>query len=360
MNSRWRNVTFSIVGLATLLAGVACGASTSKESNPANASGNAAQAVDPKKDWPKTFTIGFFAGDDAEKTLANNAPMKNYLEKKLGIPVNAITGTSYTAVIEAMRVNKADAMEVGPFSYALAVGEDNAEAIAVSIACPAKEKQPDCKFDAKAKPFYQSTIITKKGNGIASLADLKGKSFSFVDPASTSGHLAPKTMLIKAGYTNPDKDLKTIFAGSHPASALSVYNGKTDAGATFESNLENLVASKQIDACMWPDGKINELRSAEDIKKAYDACPNGKLVILGVSDPIPNTPLAVRQNLPESFKAALKDALISMKDDPAVVQDARRWFVDPTKELGLKKLDNFYDPLRDIAKLLNLDLKSVS
>lgn len=167
-------------------------------------------------------------------------------------------------------------------------------------------------------------------------------------------------MLIKAGYTNPDKDLQTIFAGSHPSSALAVYNGKTVAGATFETNLQNLIASKQVDACMWADGQINLTRSQADIQKTFDACPDGKLAILAVSDPIPNTPLAVRQNLPESFKVALKDALMSMKDDPTVVQDARRWFVDPSKELGLKKLDNFYDPLRDIAKLLNLDLKSVS
>jgi len=166
-------------------------------------------------------------------------------------------------------------------------------------------------------------------------------------------------MLLKAGYTNPDKDMQTVFAGSHPTAALAVFNGKTPAGGTNESNLRNLVASKQVEACLWSDGNISEPRTAAEVKKTFDECPNGKLAILAVSDPIPSTPLAIRGDLPESFKKAVKDALLAMKDDAAVVDKTRSWYVDPTSSLGLKNLDAFYNSLRDIAKLLNLDLKAL-
>ena len=37
----------------------------------------------------------------------------------------------------------------------------------------------------------------------------------------------------------------------------------------------------------------------------------------------------------------------------------KSWYEDPTEAMGLENLDAFYNPLRDIAKLLNLDLKAM-
>ncbi|RJQ10429.1 MAG: phosphate/phosphite/phosphonate ABC transporter substrate-binding protein [Dehalococcoidia bacterium] len=358
MNRHWRNLAVGAAAIAAVLLGAACGSDSAEPKTDGSTPKTAAAAsVDPKAGWPKQFHIGLFGGDDAEEVLRNNNDMKGYLEQKLGVEVKLTTGTSYGAVIEAMRAKRVDAMVVGPFSYLLAVQEAGAEALAVRLGCGPKEIP--CKANPTAKPYYQSVVFTKKGSGVNSLADLKGKGFAFVDPASTSGHLAPKTLLIKSGYANPDKDMQTVFAGSHPTAALAVYNGKTPAGGTNESNLRNLVASKQVEACLWADGKISEPRTAAEIKKTFDECPNGKLGILALSDPIPSTPLAVRSDLPESFKKAVKDALLAMKDDAATVEKTRSWYVDPHEALGLKNLDAFYDSLRDIAKLLNLDLKSL-
>jgi phosphonate transport system substrate-binding protein len=353
---------FGLILLALLAAvALACGSDSNDEAGSQatpqapGASGAAAQATtDPRAGWPKTFRLGLFGGDDAEETLSNNEPFKKYMEEKLGIPVEVFTGTSYGAVTEAMRANRVDGMQVGPFSYVLAVQEANAEALAVSVSSTAQEP----KYDPTVKPYYISVAFTKKGNGIATLDDLKGKGFNFVDPASASGHLAPKTMLIKRGV-NPDKDLRAVFAGSHPTSVISVWNDKAPAGGTNESNLKRLVESGQIEWCAYPDGEINKVRTEAEIKSLYDSCPNGKIVVLAQTDPIPNTPFAVRQNLPESFKAAVKQALLDMKDRPDMVTTMKRWYVDPTQEFGLQSLDQFYNPLRDIAKLLNLDLKEL-
>lgn len=358
MNRHWRNLIMGVGGAAVVIFGAACGSDEAEPKVDASAP-KAAVAADPKAGWPKQFHIGLFGGDDAEEVLRKNDGIKAYLEKNLGVEVKLTTGTSYGAVIEAMRAKRVDAMVVGPFSYLLAVQEAGAEALAVYVGCGPKDKEPVCKVNPTAKPYYQSVVFTKKGNGITKVEDLKGKGFAFVDPASTSGHLAPKTILIKSGYANPDKDLQTVFAGSHPTAALAVYNGKTPAGGTHEGNLRNLIASKQVEACLWADGKISEPRTAAEIKKTFDECPNGKLAILAVSDPIPSTPFAIRGDLPDSFKKAVKDALLQMKDDAPAVEKQRAWYVDPSGELGLKSLDAFYNSLRDIAKLLNLDLKSL-
>jgi phosphonate transport system substrate-binding protein len=310
---------------------------------------------DPRAGWPTTFRVGLFGGDDAEETVRNAAPMKKLLEEKLGIPVEIFTGTSYGAVIEAMRADRVDAMTVGPFAYVLAVQEAQAEALAVSISTTANPPV----YNSATLPYYISVIFTKKGNGITKIDDIKGKGFNFVDPASTSGHLAPKTKLINLGY-NPDKDFQTVFAGSHPTSALSVWNDKAPAGATNEGNLKKLNDEGQIKWCEWPDKQINKPRPQAEIDAHFKSCPDGTIVVLTQTDPIPNTPFAVRQELPQSFKDAVKAALLTTKDDPAFITARKAWYVDPAPGLKLTSLDQFYNPLRDIAKLLNLNLKELA
>jgi len=297
---------FRPLGLMLLLAiaavALACGSDSDEGSGaqatpqaPGASGAAAAQATtDPRAGWPKTFRLGLFGGDDAEEVLADNAALKKYLEERLGVTVELFTGTSYGAVIEAMRADRVDAMRVGPFSYTLAVQEAKAEAIAVGVSATSQENP---KYDPSLPPYYISVVFAKKGNGINSLNDLKGKGFNFVDPASTSGHLAPKTLLIKKGL-NPDKEMQTVFAGSHPTAAISVWNDKAPAGGTNESNLKRLSDSGQIKWCAYPDGEINKVRTEAEIKSVFDSCPNGNMVVLAQTDPIPNTPFAVRQELP--------------------------------------------------------------
>jgi phosphonate transport system substrate-binding protein len=321
------------------------------------------EVVDPKADWPDVFRLGLFGGDDAEERVLEAESLKNLIEEALGIPVEIFTGTSYTAVIEAMRAGRVEAMTVGPFAYVLAVQEAQAEALAVGVS-----NRDGPVVDDSIQPYYYSLIFTKKGNGIESIEDIRGKGFNFVDPASTSGHLAPKTLLINLGY-DPDKDFETVFAGSHPTSVISVWNDKAPAGATYEGNLQALHREGQVEWCEWPDGKINVKRTQEAIDAHFDTCPDGTLVVLAMSDPIPNTPFSVRSNLPENLKAILKEALISTATNETwiaeraaceVCSSPMTWYVDPSPGLGLPTLDAFYNPLRDIARLLDLDLKELA
>ncbi len=310
--------------------------------------------ADPKADWPEKFTVGMFGGDDAEKVLRDNEPLRSYLEAELGIPVEIQTGTSYSAVIEAMRAKRVDGFEVGPFSYTLAVQEAQAEALVIGVTTTADPAV----YKPGMPTHYLSMIFTKKGSGIRTFDDLKGVDFSFVDPASTSGHLAPKTLLIKNGI-NPDTDMKTVFAGSHPTSVLAVWEGKVAAGATYEGNLYNLAKEGQIDFCGFPDGEQAKIRTQAEIDATYDACPDGHIAIVAITDPIPSTPFAVRQDLPQSFKDAVRTALLALKDDADLVAQLKFWYEDPHEALGLENLDAYYNYLRDIAKLLNLDLKAM-
>ncbi len=141
--------------------------------------------------------------------------------------------TNYNAEIEAMRNGKLEIAEFGPLGYVLAHEVAKAEAVATFA-------------DAKGKPdSYWASIVTYPQSGIKTVAEIRGHSFAFSDPASTSGHLFPAYGLRKAGL-DPEKDLKAIYAGSHTASFEALYNRKVEAGELNSEQLESANATRSL------------------------------------------------------------------------------------------------------------------
>ncbi len=262
---------------------------------------------------PKILRMGLIPADDAEEMLRDYEPIKEYLSEKLGMQVEIKVTSDYTAAIEAMRAKHIDMAWFGPFSYVIAVNFAGAEAIVNGV------RRSDGKSD------YHSIIVARADSGIKSIADLKGKNFAFVDPASTSGNLIPRKMLLENGI-NPDKDLKTVYySGTHNAVELAIANKKVDAGADSDNSYERMVAAGEIDP------KINK--------------------IIFTSPPIPGSPIAVRGDLPDAFKKRIKDALTTM--DEQTIHKVSGWG-DIAKYQEVK--DSDYDIIRDTAKILGMDV----
>ena len=110
---------------------------------------------------------------------------------------------TYNATIEALRSNKVDVALMGAFGYVLATTQAPVEAFAVTVT--AKSNSPD----------YHSIIIARKDEAdLTSLDSLKGHTFAFVDPSSTSGSLMPKAAMMD-DHIVPESDLKkVIYSGS--------------------------------------------------------------------------------------------------------------------------------------------------
>ena len=107
------------------------------------------------------------------------------------------------------------------------------------LAVPLVQRAEDAKFTSK--------FITAS-EGIKGFADLKGKTFAFGAPSSTSGHLMPRYFLGQEGI-NPDKDFKnTAFSGAHDATVAFVQAGKVDAGVLNASVWDKLVEQKKVNS----------------------------------------------------------------------------------------------------------------
>ena len=102
---------------------------------------------------------------------------------------------------------------------------------------------PDKAEAGKLTPYYKGQFIANKASGIKTLADLKGKTFCFVDPNSTSGSIIPR-IILKANGIDPEKDLKAVQnAGSHDNVGIAVYKGDCDAGVTYIDVLTDAAAN---------------------------------------------------------------------------------------------------------------------
>jgi len=171
--------------------------------------------------------------DEAPTELQRKfASLGRYLEAKTGTKVEFTPVTDYAATVEGLAAKKLDMVWYGGFTFVQARLRTNGTAI------PLVQRVEDEQF--------KSVFITRAGNGINSLADLKGKSFAFGSVSSTSGHLMPRSFMLQAGVV-PDRDLRVAYSGTHDATAFQVAGGKVDAGALNISVWNKLVEEKKID-----------------------------------------------------------------------------------------------------------------
>lgn len=210
------------------------------------------------------------------------APVFNGITKNYGIHFDIKAGSSYAAVVEGMCNDQADIAWFGASTYGEANKKCGVDLLAVDV--------------KKGNASYYSGIFTKKGNGIKSIKDLKGKSIAFGSTHSTSSFNFPVAMLIADGV-DPVKDInKIIISGSHSASLAALAEGKVDAAAASYNSFGKAVKKGVIDP--------------------------SKFAPLAKSQPIPNPPLAMNKGLDSELKAKLRDAFnnIHTKIDPSKIR----------------------------------------
>ena len=171
--------------------------------------------------------------DEAPTELQRKfAPLGKYLEAQTGMKVVFTPVSDYAAVVESLATKKIDLAWLGGFTFIQAKIRTNGTAI------PIAQREEDAKFTSR--------FITADP-AIKTLADLKGKTFAFGAPSSTSGSLMPRFFLQQAGL-NPETDFKRVaFSGAHDATVAFVAAGKADAGVLNASVWDKLVEQKKVD-----------------------------------------------------------------------------------------------------------------
>ncbi|MBN2438132.1 MAG: phosphonate ABC transporter substrate-binding protein [Deltaproteobacteria bacterium] len=260
-------------------------------------------------DWPKKLVFGIIPTESSSNVTERFDNLVKYLEKKLGVPIEVKVATDYAGVITGMQFKHVDFAYFGPKSYVEASLRANAEAFVIEVGTDGTKG-------------YHGLIITKKGAGLKTMADLKGKVWAFVDPNSTSGTLVPMVHFLNELKLDPSTYFsKVIYSGSHEASMISVKSGKIDAASTNDLDMAR--------------GSGKQWNSEKDFE------------IIWTSRLIPGSPMAYRKDLPPSLKKALTDAFLAYGDKEGL---------DMLKIKGYEPAtDKTYDPIRaliDVQKQL--------
>lgn len=258
----------------------------------------------------------FVPSGEAQTILEGGEEIARRLQKITGLHFKTSIATSYAAVIEAMGAGKVDIGWLATLAYVLAKQKYDVDLLLIVV-----------RFGS---PFYRGQIVTRADSGIHQLSDLKGKKFAFVDPASTSGHLYAKTLLLSKGL-NPDRLFaQSLFAGSHNAVILSVLRGAVDAGATYD-----------------------DARAA--VAKTYPEVFT-KIRVIAYTQDIPNDTVSARKGLDPAIRQKITTGLMRLAKTPEGAKVLKRVYGIS----GLMDFDAFFDPVREAGRLLHLDLKKTN
>jgi len=242
--------------------------------------------------------------------------LTTHLSQKLNRPVKVITDKT-KAITDACQQGKIDIALLNTFGYVLGAETKAIEPLLVIA-------------DAQGKPIaYQSFIGAHPSTGIKTMEQLREKAgqydFTFVNPASTSGHLIPRLHLDQIDL-QPDLSFANIVYGdTHLQTLQKMASGEAKVGASSFTDYEVLVK----------EGKIGK----------------DKINILWKSKPIVNGPIAVRKSLPEAQKKQIKEVFEKLPADNAPLQQKLRkiWHNTTEETTYVLAKDQFYDPIRKMA-----------
>ena len=279
----------------------------------------------------KPIVITFVPSGDTGKITKAGTAIADCLTQMTGLTFKMEVGTTFAASIEAMGAEKAQVSFLNTFSVLLAEQKYGILPALVAIRkYSTNDLDPDKALKGELEPFYKGQFIASVASGIKDFPDLKGKTFCFVDPNSTSGYIVPR-IILKAKGIDPDTDFKaTVNAGSHNNVAIGVYKGDCDAGVTYIDVLTDTSANL---AATYPD-------IADKVK------------VFAVTDRIPNDGMQFIKTLDPKLQTVIVEGMLAMAVDPggkAVLKSLYNYDafqkVEPT----------FYDDFAAVLKAAGVD-----
>ena len=237
-------------------------------------------------DWRRSVPevrIGISPAENEVGAIARNQPVVDYLSRKLGVPAKLYRLSDYAGLVEAVRADQVEFARFGPAVYALGrrVLGDRLQPLLREV-------------DQFGQEGYFSVILVRADSPYRSVADLKGKTFAFADPNSTSGFAFPSYYLRKQGLDPQSHFGGTVFSGGHDNSVIALVRGQFDGVATYQVNAESGVAQRLAGRNMIPQGATR---------------------VIWTSPLIPASPFCTRANLPEGLKTAYVAAMNAMKEE---------------------------------------------
>jgi len=228
-------------------------------------------------DVPTELVLGMVPSLEAGAIADSLEPLADLLSERLLIPVETFISTNYVGLVEAMGNGRVDIGFFGPSAMVQAIDRYDAVPITASV--------------RYGSSTYKTQFNVRCDGPIETYDDFRGASIAFVDPGSASGYQFPYVFLKNQYDIDANDDMSTVFAGSHDAAALAVYNGDVDIATSFNDVREDLLDE-------YPD--IME-----------------QVCVMGYTGDIPNDGQVVRAGLDSDLAMQIQQALIEIAQTEA-------------------------------------------
>ena len=173
----------------------------------------------------EAVNFGITPWDDPEKLKRMYAPFITHLSEKLKMRVRFVVAQEYNDLVADLKRGIIHIAAFSPGAYSDAL-DQGIEREAVYIASTQDGGNSHYRGLVISRPQYKA------------LADLKGKTFAFVEKGSSSGYKFPLALLLQKGIDPYRYFSKVFYLGSHAHVVEAVANGKVDAGATWDGYAE--------------------------------------------------------------------------------------------------------------------------
>ncbi len=230
-------------------------------------------------DRPERLVIGMVPSREAGVIVDNLAPLSDLMSEALGMDVIPFVSTSYVGLVEAIGTGRVDIGMFGPSALVQAMDVHGAEVILASV--------------RRGSTSYRAQFNVRCDSGITEFEQLPGTTIAWVDPGSASGYQFPYITLTTTYGIDVDNEMTQIFAGSHDAAMLAVYNGDVDVALTFGGS----------------PGSDGRTTIEADFPDVWD-----EICILGFSDYIPNDGTVVRAGLDPELVESITQTMIEIAE----------------------------------------------
>lgn len=280
---------------------------------------DAAAAPTAAEAKPEPLRFAVLAGRSVAATMAAVGPMAGELEAILGRPVEILPLTSYGAMVDAQAQRRIDGGFFSATAYAVA---DARCACLEPLAAP---------MASDGTLAYHAVIVARNGSGIASLADLAGKTVAIGAADSLGARRMQLAGLLSEGV-DPSATLGAVLEVESPETAVSfVASGVADAAFAWSS----LAGRAEVG---YSRGTLTDLVASGQISM-------DQLSIVWRSPAIGHSPFAAMRTLAEENKAKIEAYLVGLSAANPAAYDMLDPFygggyaaVDPQDYSGLETL----------------------
>ena len=258
----------------------------------------------PQRSDVAPLRVGIAAVVSPKETFRSYQELLTYLGRQLGQPVDMIQRNTYAEMNDLIRTGEVDLAFVCTEAYVLGNKEFGMKLVAVP--------------QVNGEPLYYSYLIVHRDSGAQGLDDLRGKTFAFTDPMSTSGRLVPVFQLWRIGEKPDTFFKKSVFTYSHDNSVKAV--------------AERLVDGAAVDSLVY------------DYLAERDPEYASRTKVIGRYGPFGSPPVVVHPSLDPELRERLSRELLNVHNSNVGRQILRELRIDRFVTAD----DRNYDPVREM------------